>query len=355
MLTRGMIVTLALTALVERGIAQAPGAPSVSPASTSSAATAPNPVSYTWPSATIGNPYPTIGLPIGSAPPACAPNEDSNGSILKGDRLLDSSPWGCGLGWFGSIEVDPVGPTVKNRLNATVAVGGAAQTVQLPSSDLNWTVMPRVELGYVLGQGAGALSMSYQGVNTQGSGTEPGFNGPGTTGPLSSHLNMTVVDLDYSSQELSLGPIWDMKWRTGVRIATIFFDSTATTPVMSQHESNNFTGAGLHFGLDLRRKLGDSGFSVIGTADVGFVLGKVDQLYEETIPGTGSGSTTANQIEPAPVLEVRLGIDYAPHILPNLHFSAGYIYECWWVVGETSGTQGDVNFQGVFVRGEWRY
>ena len=67
------------------------------------------------------------------------------------------------------------------------------------------------------------------------------------------------------------------------------------------------------------------------------------------------GATLASANEPAPVLEVCLGVDWAPQAFPNLHLSTGYLFERWWNVGETHGSQGEVTYQGVFFRGEWRY
>ncbi len=310
---------------------------------------------YAWPSPTVSNPYPTISLPNSGAPPACASHEDTNGDLLKGDSLLDWSPWGFGCGWFGALEIDPVGPSIKNRLNAPVMVGGATTILQLPSADLHWTVMPNVEMGYRLGQGAGALLVSYRGLSAAGSGALSGFDAAGNAAPLSTHLNLHVVDFDYASRENALGPLWDMKWRAGIRIANVFFDSTAGTPLLSQHESNNFAGAGPHFALELKRRLGDGGLSILGKLDGGVVLGRVHQLYEEAIPGVGSASTTASANEPAPVLEVRFGLDYAPAELPNIHLATGYLFQRWWTVGETAGTQGEVTYQGIFCRAEWRY
>src|SRR5205085_2393829 len=102
-------------------------------------------------------PYPTISLPHCGAPPGCAANEDDNGRLLKGDPLLDYSAWVSGPGWFGAVEIDPVGPWVTNRLAAPVPVGGVLTTVRLPSAPLNWTVMPYAEAGYRFGQGAGSF------------------------------------------------------------------------------------------------------------------------------------------------------------------------------------------------------
>jgi hypothetical protein len=308
-------------------------------------------VPYVWPSPTTANPYPIISLPRSAAPPAYIDHEDNNGTLLKGDPLLD---W-TGCGWFAALEADVVGPAVKNRLTAPVTVAGVTTLVQLPSADLRWTGMPHLELGYQLGQGAGALSIVYRGLYASGTGTIGAFDAAGATAPLSSHLTMSVIDFDYSSRENSVGPLWDMKWRIGARVATLFFDSTAATALLGERESNNFVGGGLHAGVELKRRLWNSGFSLLGSLDGGAVLGSVHQLYSESIAGAGTGSTRSAANEPAPVLEVRLGAEYAPRKLPNLHFSTGYLFERWWSVGETLGTQGEVTYQGVFFRGQWRF
>lgn len=335
-------LTLALAALVVgQGSGQTP-----TPASSPVAAP------YSWPSSTVSNSHPTVSLPGCAAPPACAAHEDDNGRLLVGDPLLDGNQ---SLGWFGVAEVSAMGSSVATRLRAPVALGGVTTLLELPSADLQWTAMPRVELGYRWGQASGALIFSYRGLNTQGTSNLAGFDAAGNTAPLSSHLTMTVFDMDYASDETALAPLWDMKWRTGGRVTTIFFDSSAATPLLLQHESNNFVGGGIHFGLDLRRRLADTGFSIVGQVDGGMVLGRVNQLYAEAVPGLGTTAITASAIEPAPTLDVRLGLDWSPLELPNLHFSAGYAFERWWTVGETTGRQGEVTVQGVFVRGEWRY
>jgi hypothetical protein len=215
--------------------------------------------------------------------------------------------------------------------------------------------MPRVELGYRLGQAYGEFLISYRGLNSSGSGTLPNFDAAGNPAALKSRLSLNVIDFDYASREHSLGPLWDMKWRAGIRVANVYFDSSAGTDLVSQHETNNFWGAGPHFALDLKRRLGDTGFSVGGQVDGGGVLGKIKQSYTEVDAGIGSGSIRVNQNEPAPVLTIRLGLDWSPPELPNLRLSTGYLFERWWTVGETGGRQGEVTLQGVFLRGEWRY
>jgi hypothetical protein len=296
-----------------------------------------------------------LSLPHCGAPPACAANEDDNDRLLHGDPLLDWSPWASGAGCFGAAEVDIVGPAVKHRLNSLVNLGGVPTIVSLPSAELNWTAIPRVELGYRLGQATGEFMMVYRGLYTSGSGSIAAFDAAGNTADLRSHLHLNVIDLDYASRENSLGPLWDMKWRTGARIATVFFDSTATAPLLSERETNNFVAAGLHFGLNLKRRLGDTGFALVGDIDTGVVLGAVHQEFSAAMPGTSSDIPRSRATEPAPMLEVRFGVAYAPQLLPNLRLSTGYVFERWWAVGETPLTQGEITYQGVFLRGEWRY
>ena len=57
---------------------------------------------------------------------------------------------------------------------------GASSTVQLPSAQIDATVMPRFEFGYQFGQGAGQLLVSYrfltgQATNFASAGVVPAF------------------------------------------------------------------------------------------------------------------------------------------------------------------------------------
>ena len=98
-------------------------------------------------------------LPSYLAPPPLAPElvgpstlEDRNDSILVGNPLLDPRN---NLGWFATVDIGLDGSHVHNELNATFGVGGKTATVALPTANLDWTVSPRFEAGYRLGQGRG--------------------------------------------------------------------------------------------------------------------------------------------------------------------------------------------------------
>src|SRR5439155_9662387 len=126
--------------------------------------------------------------------------------------------------------------------------------IQLPTAELDWAGSPRFELGYRLAECFGAFSVAYRFFSTEGEAALPNFDLDG--GLLRSRLDVNVVDLDYSSRELSLGPNWDMQWRVGVRFGDVFFDSHAESLFFEQRASNNFFGAGPHVGLHLGRPLG---------------------------------------------------------------------------------------------------
>src|SRR5262245_10949967 len=68
-------------------------------------------------------PPPPPPPPPPAAPPPCAPFEDCNGRLLRGDPLLDR-PGYPQPGWFGSFELDVVVPHIRNHLVAPVTVGG---------------------------------------------------------------------------------------------------------------------------------------------------------------------------------------------------------------------------------------
>jgi major outer membrane protein len=295
------------------------------------------------------------------APPACAPYEDRNGPLLQGDPLLEGPCW-APPGWFAAVEVDPVVPRVGNQLTAPVTTAAGTTQVQLPNADLRWTVSPLFEVGYRFSQGYGELLGSYRFVESAGSGSVPGFDAVGNTGSLSSRLDMNVWDLDYASREFSLGPDWDMKWFAGVRVASIYYDSTANSTLLQEHSSNHFAGAGPHAGLELVRAVeAVPGLSLFGRLDGGLLMGPVHQVFDETIgPGKGvapSGETDQKETQAVPMVSVKVGLGWTPPEVPNLRLAGGYIFEGWYDVGENvgSGSRGEITVQGVFLRGEWKY
>ena len=275
--------------------------------------------------------------------------EDQNGSILIGNALLDGPR--NNLGWFATVDLNLVGSHVQNQLTAMVTTGPMVNQVSLPSARLDWTVGPRFEAGYRFGQAGGEFLVAYRFLSTSGSATTPAFDAKGNDGSLHSRLAMNIIDLDYAAQEPSLQPWFEMKWRFGVRMANVYFDSEEASPCLQQHVTNFFFGAGPHAALELW----GPGRFLFCKLDAAAVMGRVRQGFEETIPNTGSGFTRQEQFMAITNLNVQVGIAWTPW--DNCRLSFGYTYEHWWDVGFTSiaASRGQLTTQGVFFRGEWQY
>src|SRR5581483_7364170 len=125
------------------------------------------------------------------------------GPYFEPDPLLDRPPLPP-PGWFADADLGVVLPHVKNHLSGPVQLGvvgslaavtaANANTVALPSAGLDWTVFPRIEAGYQLPSGFGAVALSYRFLGSEGNGTAAGLDGPAT---LHSRLDLNEIGLDY--------------------------------------------------------------------------------------------------------------------------------------------------------------
>jgi hypothetical protein len=352
---RDLVLALLLTVLaVGRGHGQSTVAP-------------PGPVHFLQPVTA-----PTLAeAPSPGLPPPCAAYEDENGPLLYGDPRLDGTGGCANLGWIGSIEADVIKPVVHARLFSTVLLGstvqnripsagtdvGTVETVALPFAPQQWTVMPRIELGYRFGQGAGELLLAYRNLTSTGSETVAGFDAAGA-GTLQSHVRANLIDLDYAHHEGALGPMWDMKWRAGVRILNVFTETQATGALMSQRITEAFTGAGPHVTLDVRRKLPVQGLSLFGRIDNSYPIGPLTQLYQDTVAGAGGGAGSTRLRSPSPLtsLGLQAGLNY--YLNERLSVTGGYTWERFWDLTTFYGAQSravSINLQGFFLRAEWKY
>jgi hypothetical protein len=291
--------------------------------------------------------------------PVYLPNQDNNGTLLHGDPLLDR-PGAC-PGWFTELEVSVVGPHLMNRLVAPVTIDGyAPDTVHLPTADLDWTGMPRFELGYRFPGAWGEISASYRLLVTEGNATLSNFDIDGGDGFLHSRLNMNVLDLDYGSREFSLDRHWDMRWKVGVRLANVFFDSRATGWYLEQRTANHFIGAGPHVGLELNRTFDVPGLGVYGRVDGSAPIGQVHQSFEETVvfnDGTEiGGATDQSGTKAVPTLGIQFGMAWVPYRFGTWsRFTFGYEFERWWYLGEVGDSRAELTTQGIFFRGEFGF
>jgi hypothetical protein len=327
-----------------------------------------------------GEPDPLPGLPrpldaprslFQESPPTppytCAPLP---GPYFENDPRLDP-PWlPQHPGWFAAVDLDIVGPHVKNRLTDMVQVGTRApDTVSLGSANLDWTAAVRSEVGYRLPSGFGAVSVAYKYLATEGSGT---VAGPDGIESLKSRLDVTVADLNYSSREWSLWPHWGMKWTFGLRLASIYFDSNASEPfavaaagcgIFDTHVSNHYLGGGPHLGLELTRSWQDPGLSFIVRTDAATLLGRVHQHFaeESTLTGPGGqllcGQSTRSNPQSVPEVNAFLGIGWQPPSYPYFNIAVGYEYEYWWNVGRlsTGSSRGEWSEQGISMRAGFNF
>ena len=344
---------------VSNGSAQSPMPESASPA-----ATAP-------PDVLPGLPRPPdapaslFQKPVSSAY-ACEP---LLGPYFEVDPLLDP-PELPAVGWFAGLDLGIIGPHIKNRLTDMVQIDGLPpSTVQLPTAPLDWTVAPRVEIGYRLPSGFGGFALAYRFFGTDGSETLLGPDGPAS---LRSRLDVNVVDLDYQSWEMALWPNWEMKWWFGLRQANIYFDSQETEPfataaagsgILATRTTNHHLGWGPHYGLELDRHWDGTGLSLVTWADGATLLGRTQQHYQEisTVLGPDgrplTGDTRESNPQTIPVLSIFLGFAWQPPRYHQFRFSVGYEYEYWWNVGRisTSTPRGEMSDQGILLRAEFNF
>jgi Legionella pneumophila major outer membrane protein precursor len=292
-------------------------------------------------------------------PPSIAPYEEWNRPPLQGDPLSGRSE-GDAVGWFVAIETDVVGSHLNNRLIGPVAFSGFTEVIQLPSGQLDWTASPRVEVGYRLPDGCGAIVLVYRSLVAEGGGSLPGFDLDGSDGVLFSRLNVNTLDLDYASHEYALAPCWDMRWKAGARVGGVFFDSTGFGQFREEHASNNFVGAGPHVGLDLSRRFGASGLALFGRLDFAALIGDIHQSFEEEFiapNGTLLGAASrVSQAQVVPDLHFQAGISWSPGgLYRSLHLSGGYEIENWWYLGQVGGSRAELTSQGIFLRAGWDF
>jgi hypothetical protein len=377
-----LLVLAALTAAIPDAVtAQTPATAPESPVAGGAGATEPNP------------------LPDLPRPP------DQPGSLLRpapAGQVYGCPDWECPYfrsdprldpadlphpGWLFDVELGIMGSHVAESLGQTsppgqitVAVPGTGHTsdvVSVPMATLNWTVSPRFELGYRLPSGFGELDVSYRFLAAEGIGSTPAGStaSPDATAVLTSHLNINVGDVDYASNETSLGPCWGMKWRIGLRTADVFFSSqadelpgAAASGIFQRSISNNFWGIGPHATLELRKRRNPWGLGWVGRLDTALLFGEADQLFAEasTTHGPGgnllSGANVVANPQQVPMLSGFLGLDWQPPCHANLDVLLGYTAEYWWNVGRLSDpdyyngrTAGEVGDYGAVLRLQYNY
>jgi hypothetical protein len=324
-------------------------------------------------------------LPFVLPPP---PNYNVDDQGWVGGPLLER-PEAAGPGFFSNVESSIVFPQFQNKL-----VGGqvtAAQTSGAPISasiDLppgagmpitgsvirftgphfDPTVSPRIELGYRFPDGFGEVRVAYRFLGSIGSDTVT----VGELGPAAQHgtLDIHFVDLDYGTQEFSLGPDWEMRWAVGLRYADVYYSSqvgflnpvplvgdfgTAAFTRLTQTEIINSRYFGAHGVFELGRKLWVRNLTLFGRVEGTGVYGRVNQRFQETfVEAPGSTQTSVSNGSACPIVAGQMGLSWD---IPNWNHSRvllGYQYEAWWRIGRGNNdlSFGTLTDQGVFLRAE---
>jgi Legionella pneumophila major outer membrane protein precursor len=302
-------------------------------------------------------------------PPPGPPAAPVPGPYFVDDPLLNPPEWGT-IGWFAGVETEIVNPHFISMLGDTVLVGGVTPTtVSLPSAPLDWTAAPKFDVGYRLPSGFGDVYLSYRFFVTQGS---EGVAGPDGPADLRSRLDLNVIDLDYASREITILPGWLMRWSLGVRYMNMYFDSQEIEPfaeaaagsgIFADGESNSYWGIGPDWGLELAKRLGDTGLSIDSRVNGAILLGRIVQSYfaDSTTPAGGGsflgGQDRFSSSQAVPMFDAQLGLSWKKDPCAPLTFFVGYDYEHWWNVGRESsiGTYGHMFDQGVILRVEYNF
>jgi hypothetical protein len=299
-----------------------------------------------------------------AAPYACAPLP---GPYFELDPQFDL-PELPQPGWFLSAEMALEGVHLKNNVFGTVQVGARPPDfLVLPSASLDLAVAPRIEAGYRLPSGFGEFLAGYRFLAAQG--TEQTVAGPDALAQFRTRLDLNQIDAVYSSREISLWPHWDMRWRFGLRLAYVYFDSRSDEPldaaaagsgVFERRTTNSYWGLGPVAGVEVSRRLEGAGVSLGGRLEVGTLLGRIRQGFFETATALGpdgrplAGEAHTSGSQQVPIVNVQLGVNWEPPAWRDVRLFGGYQFEHWWQVGSNgnTATSGTLTDQGLVLRGE---
>jgi hypothetical protein len=308
-------------------------------------------------------PFPAQGYnpvpPPGNQPsPAFVPALPADSVVAPSGGLF----FGQQCGFYGMFEISLLFPEIRGFLSGPVTVTGLPSTeVTLGSASLDTIGSPRLEIGYRLGDGLGAVAVSYRSVVSKGGDNAPAFSEFGNPF-LTSILNVNVVDIDYVSPAYNTAPLWNFSWRAGVRTAGVYYQNVVTGTFGNQEATSNFVGAGPHAEIEVGRALDRDccipGLAVVAKLDGAILVGNISQSFEETIqtsPPIG-GASDFSRTQTVPTLTFDVGLSYIP---PGnfswARFGLGYQFEYWWDIGKSGSSHGDLMINGLYFRGEFNF
>jgi hypothetical protein len=260
-------------------------------------------------------------------------------------------------GFFANLELELLGPSIKQRLRGNVTFpDGTTDTVHVPQADLNWTVAPRFELGYLLPDSAGAFIFAYRFLVTDG-----GTNLSSDLGDffVKSRLSFNQFDIDYASAPYSPLARYTLQWRIGARILSSYFDSRISNDFFEERATNYFYGAGPHATLDFERRfkeLPELGIftRLDGAVAVGQLTQRFNEAFVDQFGNVVSAGSSFRRTQAVPMFLFQAGLSYRPlgPAADYFRLTVGYQYEHWWEIGNLGDSRGELTTQGVFFRGE---
>jgi len=278
--------------------------------------------------------------------------------------------WACvSVGWFAGVELTATTSEVHSEVtSANLSPGDPfsgtfSKTIRLPVAELNWTAMPRVFVGYRSENGYGEYIASYRYMQSQGNNSLPNFDASGT-GQLSSRLQIHVLDLDYAFTDQLDGLSWlfpkIIRRSMGMRTTSAIFDSTANgQQIIEERAGSVFIGAGARANFEGTWTTSIPSVSFNAGSDISGIVGFNYQRFGEQFQTAGgvqrASGRTDGGLSGIPILNVRAGLSWIPEWgNRSIRLSAGYQWEQWWITSDT-GQENEINLQGPYIRGEYRW
>lgn len=287
------------------------------------------------------------------------------------------------LGWFFNAELTYYRPRVSADFSSGTGLDGTfpGNPVNLGAADMDWAAAPKIEWGYRYEHGLGELRGAYRYVYGDGtSGLPPRFGG----GELTTKLRVHVVDLDVSILEfnaegmplimpmflapgrLGLGrPLvkgfleTPLEYRMffGIRAGTLYYESIGNGALIDESVTNNFSGAGIHFGWDVNQKLPTAApLFLHWRAEGSGMWGNLSQRFQRSAGGLSAQTGFQGDSIGVPTVELELGLSYVP-LWPdrNMRMTLAYRFEEWFSWAHTDDSQAEFYYSGVVARGEWKF
>jgi hypothetical protein len=174
-----------------------------------------------------------------------------------------SSPYTQPPGWFASAEMG----VFRSDLHKAVAFD-----TDRPKE--SWLVSPRATFGYQFDYG-GAVLATYQYLGDSARvERDLSFLEAGAVVRISAAIDLHWLDLDYRTRGFVPTPWWRLHEQLGGRLLFQDHEFHGESPFNYYHTTDHFFAGGPHLGLDSAALLGDTGLTLFGRADMGFLFGE---------------------------------------------------------------------------------